>query len=611
LASATLRATVDSRVASAYASTNYGKSPTLQIGATGGVADRLSFLWWGIPFPSGAVVRYARLHVKVKGTWPSAATIVARRLLAAWKESATTWNTKPAGSTTDTATLAGATGPAGTDLTIDVTAIMAAIAAGAAWYGLSLETVANGVFGLSSKEDPTTSFRPYLDIAWDMTPNPPTNLRPSTGRAVSIARPVLAWSYSDPSGESPQTSAQIQVGTDSTFAGSILYDSGWVATTLSQLPLGADVPLGAAEYWRVRVQSAAGLSSGWSDPAAFTRTAKSAVVIDSPADGGIAEQTTPVVSWHYSPAGPVLAQASLVLERQDADGWHVVYTIDPYATAVASKEIPPGYITTPGQQYRVTVRVWDTVEREDTPGDPSYSEAVSTFTFTPTATVAPVTTLATALPVEHGPGVLLSFYRSVQPDYFAVIVDGAVVADRIDPTTIRDVPAGAGHYAYTFWGARPAQSSTYEVAAVVGSAGTYKQSTGNAVANATAEPWGVWIMRPTTGDAVMLEGTDTPDLAYGDDAATFALVGRRDPVVIWSTIRGYEGSVSGEVFDRASVATLDAIIAARDEVLRVSIGDLNIPVRLGPSPKVVPVGDERWAIELAVLQVDEFTVPAS
>jgi hypothetical protein len=199
----------------------------------------------------------------------------------------------------------------------------------------------------------------------------------------------------------------------------------------------------------------------------------------------------------------------------------------------------------------------------------------------------------------------------VQPDYFAVIVDGAVVADRIDPTTIRDVPAGAGHYAYTFWGARPAQSSTYEVAAVVGSAGTYKQSTGNAVANATAEPWGVWIMRPTTGDAVMLEGTDTPDLAYGDDAATFALVGRRDPVVIWSTIRGYEGSVSGEVFDRASVATLDAIIAARDEVLRVSIGDLNIPVRLGPSPKVVPVGDERWAIELAVLQVDEFTVPAS
>jgi hypothetical protein len=606
-----MRATVDTRVASAFPSSNYGRAVSLQIGATGGVADRLSYLFWGVPFPAGAVIRYARLHVRSRGAWPGAATIVARRLLATWKESLATWNNRPGGSTTDTATLAGATGPDGTELVIDVTAIFAAVAAGAAWYGLSLETVANGVYGLSAKDDPTSSKRPYLEIAWDLPPNPPTNLRPSTGRAVSVARPVLAWSYSDPSGESTQTSAQVQIGTDSTFVGGILWDSGWVATTVQQMAAGADVPVGAAEYWRVRVQNAAGLSSGWSDPASFTRANKSAVVIDSPADGGIAEQTTPVVSWHWNPAGPVLAQASLVLEREDPDGWRVIWTRDPYATAVASYEIPAGYIDKPGNRYRVTVRAWDAVEREDTPGDPSFAQALSTFTFTPSAAVAPVTALVASVPVEHGPGVLLSFVRAVQPDYFAVLVDGIVIADRIDPTTIRDVPAGAGHYAYAVWGSRPGEAHTYEVAAVVGAAGTYTQSTGNATDDATPEPWGVWIMRPATGEAVQLLGIDTPQLAYGDDAATFALIGRRDPVVIWSSIRGYEGSVSGELFDRTSVAVLNDMLGARDEVLRVSIGDLNIPVRLGPGPAVVPVGDERWSVELPVLQVDEFTVPAT
>jgi hypothetical protein len=600
----------DVRVVQALPDANYGTSPTLQVGATGGVPDRISLLWCAPPCPQFVTLRYAKLHIRLKGTgWVGAAAqVTVRRLAAGWKESQATWNTRPAPGA-ENVVVASVSGADGTELVIDVTALYAPFIAGSTWYGLSIETTKNAVLSISSAEDPTTRLRPTLEISWDVPPDAPTGLRPSTGRAVSIARPTVSWAFSDPAGDTPQTAAQVQVSTDPTFAAVTLWDSGWVATTLHGMALGADMVVGTTYYWRVRVQSSAGIYSAWSDAAQFVRTAKSAVVIDNPPNGGATDGTTPIVAWHFNPAGPVLQQASLALERQDADGWHTVWIQDPYQTSVATKQIPPGYITKPGATYRVTVRAWDAVEREDTPGDPSYSEQVSVFTFTPSATPGIVTGLTATLPVVNGPGVLLKWARGVVPDYFAVIVDGVVVNDRVDPVTAADAGAGAGHYQYTYWGSRPGAAHTYEVAALVASGGAYQQSTGNATAVATPDPWGVWIIRPATGESVNLLGTDSPDLAYGDDAVSFTAVGRRDPVLIYSTVRGYEGSVNGQLFDRADVDRLNRMLGSRDR-LRVSIGDLNIPVWIGPSPKVVPIGDERWGVELGVLQYDEWTVPS-
>lgn len=270
--------------------------------------------------------------------------------------------------------------------------------------------------------------------------------------------------------------------------------------------------------------------------------------------------------------------------------------------------IPDGKIKKSNKLYRLTLRVWDTLDREDLPSAPSYVEKSADFLMVRSPTPTPPSSIV-ATPV--GPHVQLDVVRASAPDEFALKVDGVYVRDHIDPA---DVFLTGTTYRINYYGAVPNVATVYEVEAIVSS----KYSMNNPTDTETITPTGVWIMGPDDGVEVIVRGADTPDLSIGESGETFFLVGRRDPVRITDAVRGYEGTINGLIADYGGVTALTYVerleslkgLAGTKEV-RLLIGRLNIPVILG-SIKLSQMGVPKgvYEVSLEVWQVDEFTFAA-
>jgi hypothetical protein len=91
-------------------------------------------------------------------------------------------------------------------------------------------------------------------------------------------------------------------------------------------------------------------------------------------------------------------------------------------------------------------------------------------------------------------------------------------------------------------------------------------------------------------------------------AGVFDVIGERAPVTVTDVIQGYRGNFNGVLLD--SAARDDFLeLYGRLTVLRLIIGDLNIPVELGEvvGPMPVPTGDQAgYDVGFTFSQVDEF-----
>lgn len=595
-------------------------------------STRHGYVYFGGMPPPGATVLSGELRLWLKGSgWAAGPhTITAKRCTSSWKESRLTYNRAPTVTSTNQATAAVTGGVDGQQVTLDVSAMLADVAAGQAWYGVRLEVSTTGADrNLHSSETPDPDLRPQLAVEWSRPPLPPADLSPAGGRSVSTPAPVLTWTFKDREGDAQQA-YQVQIDTTSTVdAGGALvtpeYDSGWVTSTDEQHDLDATayggVPEAATRYWTARTRDVHGLVSDWADVVSFRRDFKGALTISTPADGGTVEETTPPVTTTLASR----AQDSISYRlEEDAGGgvwterWELGRHDAPAAAGVAhSFAVPAGTITKTGTDYRLTVRVWDAITREGTPGDPTYVEAVSTFTFVRSATPAPVTALGVA---AENPGVLLTWTRTLTPDYFALMVDGERVLDRIDPATFAQ---GGGAYACVYYGADPREAHTFEVEAVVIDLGKLKHSQGNATAAHTPEPTGIWLVDdhdpPHHPDnlprRVRIRGDSQANLGIGESATTYYVIGRRDPVRIVDAVRGLEGEVSGVV--RADDPTgSDYIENLRwlkhpsrvGRRFRLILGGESIRVELtdvafAPTPNP---GAREYAVTVGVIQVSDF-----
>jgi len=299
--------------------------------------------------------------------------------------------------------------------------------------------------------------------------------------------------------------------------------------------------------WRVRTQDAAGLWSGWSDPATFTRTAQPTLTLTNPAvsPNNFVSAFTPPITWTQTGTQSAW-QIQIALDSDPNHPLHDTGKIT--GTATLAYTLPAGVLKVQGATYRVTLRIWDNVSREATPGDPTYVEVARAFFFNLSGTVATVTSLTAAPDAAGLPAVVLTWNRSTAPDSFTITRDGV----RVDNVLPGAVFVSGTQYRYTDQGLAPNLSHTWSVQAVVN--GVTSASNPTAVAQ-TRGSTAVWLSSPELGLLVPVVITGQASYDMPETAAVYYPVGPFAAVRISQARRGLEGTISGRITTYAGTAS--------------------------------------------------------
>lgn len=601
-----VKSSIDSYVDEDRPAANFGKAIKLWMNGGGGSNDRYSYIFFARPFPIGATVASAILKLNLAGDWAGANTITAKRITERWKESTIRWQNRPTTSATDAGTVNVAALPSGTEVEIDLTDMLGAVALDGEWFGIRLEVDTNGNRAVCSSDHPTAERRPVLEIEWSEAPQPPTNLAPSGARAVSKAAPILAWQFVDLVGSTEQSASQVQVHSTADFSGAVDYDSGKEANTQPFWNLDLDVAFSdladsETAFWRVKVWDGTDLESEWSEVVEFERRTQGTLTITNPdvAPANIVEETTPPIAWTLT--GKTQEAFAIVLHRVEASGTLTQLASQGRTVSTDEEwEVPSGLLRE-GDTYRVDLYTWDTVDRQGITGDPAWVYASRTFTYERAETPDPVTAL-TAEAV--GAAVFLTWERSTDPDYFAIRANDRLVYDRLEPA---DCFVSGDEYAFEFLLAKPRRVTTFEVEAVVNDGGVLKHSGDNATDQTRTNPVGIWLVDPEDNLGVLIAGKEKASMVIGEVSALYDPLGSRAPVRITDNIQGYEGAFNGVILDEEG---RDAFLTLKGRLstLRLIIGDLNIPVELGIVSSIPsPIGDEAgYDVSFEFFQVGEF-----
>ncbi len=539
-------------------------------------------MYFNRPFPIGATIISAtlRLHQTAAATGGSR-TLTVRRLAASYKESTVSWANIPAVTgATATSSAQGDGGAVGREWAIDVTALMQEVSDGAPWYGFRIESNNSTRMNVFSRE--ATSFQPTLDVTFGEDPDVPTVLAPSNGRAVSIARPTLRFDFTDLAGDTSMASYQVQMNLGADDPVSPDYDSGVVAANIPEHLVTFDVDPAEVWHWRVQVEDGAGLWSGWSEWVTFTRTAKPTVTITNPAasPNDFVTESTPPFSW--TATGQVAYQ--LFITDPD-DVTEVLWTSGKVTSTDNTVTLPDlaTPILSPGGEYKVVVRVWDSVARESTPGDPVYTDASRDFTFELDNTVDPVSSF-TVTASDGAPVNTSGWTRATAPDSYTMLrgltLDSMVaIAANLQAA---DLLVSGTTYEYVDLTASPRTQYFYSVVAVVGGV----SSDDNPTDTVTAEPEGVWLSTLDGEHTLCIDGTIDVRWEPSEQVAVHRPLEADNPVLITQGGNLRQGSIAGSITPRhpdsqaAAVAEWDYLTAQeqRGETLILTLADTSIRV---------------------------------
>ena len=493
----TVQATVDALVSENFPTKNYGDDAMLTVNAGEGIA-RVGFIHWNQPFPLGVTIIDAYVVLRQKGAATGGSREVRlQRSPEAWREHDITFENRPAPTGTIASRTLGDSATDGREWLFDVTALMQQVSDGSPWYGVRV-TSDNSTMIRFYPREAGPDLAPTLVVTYSDAPDAPTQLAPSGGRSVSLARPTLRFGFVDPVGTGELAGFQIQRHTSNSWT-SPVYDSGEVASPDPEWIPPTDLPTDEDIWWRVRVRNSAGIWSPWSDAARFRRTAKPVITITAP-DAGVIYQPLPTFAWTVS--GGVQVRRQLAIVDPD-DSTDVLYTTGVVTTAVGAVTLPSSQsrLLVPGQDYRLVVRVWDDVSRESTPGDPSYAETSLLFTFQPSPAVDPVV-FVTATIASEGPFLIVSTARDVAPDELVFLVDGRTVATH----EAAAISTGGVGYQVELRDIPVRRDVVVSVAAQVGDA----MSVPVAADPVRLEPKGLWLYSLEPGGPAVCLATDGP-----------------------------------------------------------------------------------------------------
>lgn len=555
--------------------------PLLRIGNVTSNVKRV-YLYFNKPFGPGASVASAKLRVYQREAWAGSVTLTAQRLSAEWSTSKTTFNTAP-GVTGSTGTLAQSGTSADGMWEIDVTSMMQEVAAGAPWYGIRLITNRTVDGTLHKSTDAVATLRPQLLITYAYPPEQPTNLRPSGGRAISLAKPTLAFDYGEQKGSDALVSIQVQMS--KTIDGNgipngTVYDSGEYATSVPNFDMnavGGTPSIVAAEvwYWRVRAKGSSGLWSIYSQTAQFTRTAKGALTITAPT-GVTVTSGTPTVSWTFT--GQTQRAYEVLLYNWTTK--ELLWSSGKITSVATSVGIPLGAIRYDNFPLRILVRIYDTIARESVPGDPAWQEAIWDGSVAYGIT-SPATGLGgtsdSILPIFH-----LTWSRATQPDRWQIqrsedagvswyyIADAPGSAYSIGGTSYKYDDANAGSYKQYQW----------RVLAVVGGI----QASGSPTVSGVVKKTAPILMYTDMSQPVQFlnPGRDRNRLDVQELHVPLA----GPPVLVTQRLGLRAGHMSGRLVDENTIGVSAKVLYGRFEGMRINSG----------IPLLLYEGDESYVV---------------
>lgn len=544
---------------------------------SGAVANQQqSFLYFAQPFPAGATILSAELHLYTRTTadWVGSNQLKARRVTSYWAARLLRYSTRPTTTAVNEAVVTVVSPVNGTAVTFDITDLMQDVADGAGtFWGIRLATTKLTPISFSSSESGSFT-RPYVVITWSMPPSAPDQLRPDA-QLVSNDSPRLFWQFVDRDLGGRQSASQVQIASDSGFA-SIVHDSGKKTNLSASWALsddvfwdGADLPDGTSLYWRVRVWDDTDLISPWSATALFTRDNMGTLALADP--GGTVNDTSPTFTWTLT--GETQSAFRVALQRKKTDGSYEELWSHLEASTENEVALPNGYITT-GPTYRVVLDVYDSKNRAFAD---HVTDMTDDFVYVTAGTPTAPSTL-TAVVVDDSPGVLLTWTRASTPDYWCLKVDGVEVLDRID---VGDTFVSGTTYSMEYWSASPRDDHTYEIEAVVSTGGgPFEHSDANPTVVLATNPVGIWLADATDGLAIQILGREDVPMDISESASTYEVIGSKTPVRITDIVRGYAGSASGTLL--GTDARDDFLeLKGRLRELHLVFGDLNIPVMMG------------------------------
>jgi hypothetical protein len=252
------------------------------------------------------------------------------------------------------------------------------------------------------------------------------------------------------------------------------------------------------------------------------------------------EDTSPPIFWTFT--GATQSAYQVIIEKDGDQIWNT----GKISTTDNSIDTPDNLIKDPAAIYTITLRVWDTIDRVHTVGDPIFYAVVKDFFYQHDPTVDVPTGLVVD-PQNPWPWVDLTFDRATPPDTFSIYRDGVLVENNLPS---EDLFVSGTSYMYRDKLVSPRVSHTWQVVATV----NRKDSAKTAGVIAQTDPGFTWVMEPNTNNPVaIVKSAERPAPVVEAVSASFQEthqpIGGGSPVLITQYIRGFEGRVEGVLSD--------------------------------------------------------------
>jgi hypothetical protein len=304
---------------------------------------------------------------------------------------------------------------------------------------------------------------------------------------------------------------------------------------------------GTVSYWRTNLQSTDGSWSGWSDPESTRFVAVGSLTIDSPAapPGNVSADPDPLLEYTY---GGTEVQHQYT--RASVADPAVALGDTGKTPSLTTGEGRVGYEVLDYGSYIDTVRVWDSVDREDIPGYPSYAEATRTWSLTDDASVQSPTIDSVAQLMQWSPFITVSWTLPHNAS-FRVKANGENVSGLLDGADVLvSEDEGGRHYAWTWYESTSNVLYDIRVQAVTDGRG----SATSEVASILVTAGGIWLVDPEDGKLVFIAGQNDPGVTQPEDATTYHPSGGSDKQTyarrVVTNQMGYRSdSLSGPLID--------------------------------------------------------------
>jgi hypothetical protein len=551
----------------------HGNDERIRVGVISGKL-RVGFVFFGMPFPLGigAVINSATLKLYAAGSnWTGTANLITQRVLETWKQQGPgrlTYNNIPDRDTGGGISTSIGPRSSGQLISVNVTSFISDVADGTAdWHGLALiHGGSTRAFFSSDAIDP--DLYPTLEVDWDLPIGYTSDLTPSGLRSVEEA-PVLRWS-GDQANEYRVLMSTSPKLDDSGKLFNVEYDSRWKKGQEHDLKRTQfELKENTTVYWQVALRRDKGPAGKWSELQWFTKIPRGNLTISQPHAN--TKDSTPLVKHHLTKH----SQHSVRYILRHAE--KVLYDSERVRTDSEVYVLPEGLIGEEGD-YNIEVQVWDDIARyHDKPTIASKDFRYSHADVDPPSSLQFIKT--------PSPGVKLRWEHLGEPTAFDLMVDGLVVKR----VTADEAQLGDGLYQATIRRNELPEEFTASVAAVEGRQSSEPQPL--TITNAVMNKW----LSTASIDVIMVG--DDPQFSIGTDEEVFTIPGRRDPVQVIQTARGYEGTFAGSMPDYPPHSvTADqqrdnflSIIELRTTTeIRLAWRNIDIPIVLfnvtGPAP---------------------------